>query len=402
MQNVRIRSVHEVLFSLNTASAIVLWLLVAGFGSGFYAPSDYRPPIPFRYFFVKAAIRLSFLLHLQPDGRAAVALTALISLLSLAMILLLFLRSSAGSAIYRILLSWIAGLSSLLAIPIALVYSTLISPNGLPLPWTVLWPMLLADLVCISGLMYRSHQSRPSNGIAALLFSFHYGFWSWILISVWNKLPEDHQLPVSIFPWILLVFPTSGIAWLLYLRRPHESSSEPLRNHWGLSVAAALIPLAVLAVLWVPAPGYSISSPKDPGSVTLTMTRAAGFGRGPEYTVTLHGDGLVEYIGKRNVGVLGSQESKITRERLTTLLQDFDRIGFSSLDERAFAPECADGARVSVSVIADRRKKTVGSDSGVCVGAKSGPQAQFVRVAAEIDRAVDSDRWVHCNGPCQR
>jgi len=133
-------------------------------------------------------------------------------------------------------------------------------------------------------------------------------------------------------------------------------------------------------------------------SLTIQMSRGPCFGSCPSYTITIHGDGLVEYAGGKHVKVQGSQTGVVSKEQIVDILASLDRAKFWSLEDRAFA-WCFDSGSVSVSVSIDGETKRVVSDDG-CTGGKSGPQAQFVKSSAEIDTIVRSDKWVTCDGPC--
>lgn len=116
------------------------------------------------------------------------------------------------------------------------------------------------------------------------------------------------------------------------------------------------------------------------------------------YTITIRGNGLVEYLGERNVRVLGPQTGTVSREQIMHVLQTLDRAHFLALEDRAFS-WCFDTGSVAVSVSEDGKTKRVVSDDW-CSGAESGMQSNFVKSTAEIDAVVGSDRWVKCGGPC--
>jgi hypothetical protein len=115
----------------------------------------------------------------------------------------------------------------------------------------------------------------------------------------------------------------------------------------------------------------------------------------------LHGSGLVEYFGDRHVRVRGYQTATVSREQISQILRDLDRLRFFTIEDRAFR-WCFDTPSVGVSVFIDGKTKRVVSDAA-CTGAESGIQARFVQVAREIDTVTGSDRWVECDyGACQK
>ena len=124
------------------------------------------------------------------------------------------------------------------------------------------------------------------------------------------------------------------------------------------------------------------------------MSRGPCFGACPSYTITVHGNGQVEYAGGRFANP-NPQTGTLNREQVAKVLQRLDGMQFFSLEDRAFV-WCDDTPSIAVSVSVDGKTTSVVSD-GSCVGPKSGLQAEFVRTAREIDTIVGSDRWVMCD-----
>jgi Domain of unknown function (DUF6438) len=57
----------------------------------------------------------------------------------------------------------------------------------------------------------------------------------------------------------------------------------------------------------------------------------------PVYTVTVHGNGKVDYVGQQFVRVHGAESSFLSQDQVRTILEGFDRADFSRLEDRAFA-----------------------------------------------------------------
>jgi hypothetical protein len=225
----------------------------------------------------------------------------------------------------------------------------------------------------------------------------HYAIWSIVL---WPRIG------VSMFrlysPYVLLlVFPLSGIVWLLYCKTSDTDSIEITEHsragRW--TYVTAIVAISVLLLVWLPTTGTSLANPNSMESITIQMSRDPCRGNCPEYTIAIHGNGLVEYAGERFVKDQGPETSTISREQIIAVLQSLEHAHFLSLEDRAFT-WCFDSGSVAISVSSDGRTKRVVSDSG-CVGAKSGMQAQFVRATDEIDAIVDSKRRVSCDTRCQ-
>jgi hypothetical protein len=140
-----------------------------------------------------------------------------------------------------------------------------------------------------------------------------------------------------------------------------------------------------------------LANPRNMDSLTIELSRGPCFGMCPSYTITIHGNGQVEYAGGRFANP-DPKTGAVNREQIVEVLQHLDRIHFFTLEDRAFV-WCFDAPSVAVSVSVDGKTKRIVSDAS-CVGTKSGPQAEFVRTASEIDGIVGSDQWVRCDERC--
>jgi hypothetical protein len=143
-----------------------------------------------------------------------------------------------------------------------------------------------------------------------------------------------------------------------------------------------------------------VAQPKDPKSAVIVLSRGPCRGSCPAYTISIRGDGIVEYEGHRFVKVTGKQTASLNSQDFANIMNRLDQVHFFTLEDRAFA-WCFDTSSVSVTLSVDGKTKTIASDSG-CSGAKSGVQDEFVRAARDIDQIVDSLRWVRCDGDCRQ
>jgi len=402
---------HEVFFSLNLAYAFgYTFIIHLAENQILFTPSSDSG-----YLFRRSTVRVNDFLHLKlgqalesvlrhpnPGSSIGGEITFCLSVVAAAVLLFFLLRLTAGTFMYRTILSPVAGLFDILAVPAGYLYvlkSTWHLNEFLPPPSTSFWhsPLLAifgAELLCISILIC-VYRTRPlSLWVIGFLIVLHYGFW---VVVLWPYIPTYVQ---RLFApnFLLFVSPLSGVVWLVYLK---SSQSRFTKTHIGAMVgwrasAAGAVALVVLAVLWLPTPGYSLAHAKDMNSLTIEMSRTSCFGMCPIYTITVHGNGLVEYVGRANVKIRGFQTGTISSDQIGKLLEILDRAHFFSLEDRAFN-WCLDTPSVSVSVAVDGRSKRVISDAA-CSGAKLGIQAQFVHAADEIDVVVNSAQWVLCDG----
>jgi len=122
-------------------------------------------------------------------------------------------------------------------------------------------------------------------------------------------------------------------------------------------------------------------------------------GECPVYTVTIHGNGVVEYRGERWVGLLGKQTATTDQGTIKALLASFEPNHFFDLNDQHFAQGCSDGGRIAVSLSVDGKTKHISSDRS-CVP-RSGPQADLLRLTNEIDGVIGTSRWTTCMLACR-
>ena len=95
-------------------------------------------------------------------------------------------------------------------------------------------------------------------------------------------------------------------------------------------LASALVVLASLLLGINAASGRPVNEKPGPNSVsdddlktaTVRLERIGCYGTCPAYTLTVHGDGRVEYDGKNHVKEKGAREGRIEIEKVKTLLSD--------------------------------------------------------------------------------
>jgi len=133
----------------------------------------------------------------------------------------------------------------------------------------------------------------------------------------------------------------------------------------------------------------------------VTLKRTACYGTCPVYSVAIHGNGLVEYLGEFRVDIPGPQTARISPERVKDLLKDFEEIHFFDLKEKYFEP-CTDMPTAIISISVDGRNKEVSNYYGGCERAKTGPQVDLAKLAEEIDNAAGTGRWIKCDFDCMK
>jgi Domain of unknown function (DUF6438) len=410
----QVRPVHEILLALNLAFTLVYAIFLYNASElfiGFSTSTGYA----LFYRFFRSAVRINNSLHLSysnpsfgnlpnPGSQVGVEITFVLSILCLAILFLLALRLIAGTRLSQWVLNPIAGILILLALPCSYLYEFKITGIWIRDPWPPHFGTILAEPVwgaaefaCIVILFVVYRWGPLSAWAIGFLMILHYLVW---FPNLWfgMTLVPFYDLVSPLI--LLLTFPLSGLAWLLYLKAPLQDPSTPNQvtrvNKW--LVASAGVSLALLAAMWLPGRGYSLVRAKHPESLMIEMNRTFCRGSCPVYTIAVHGDGTVEFVGKQYVRDRGPHTETLSKEQLQTLLQSFDRADFFTLEAGAFAWGL-DTPRVRVAISIDGKTKEISSDT-TFVGAKSGPQALFVQAATALDKIVGSDRWVKCDGAC--
>jgi hypothetical protein len=298
---------------------------------------------------------------------------------------------------------WTALLTAAFAIPavIGLTYTHGLGPGftrSAESSWRdalfLLTPIVI-DCSAVVFFLTRSRDRSPRPAADASVLFLHYVAWAYIIRSA------GHVGILS--PVLMMLFiagPISGLAWLIYWKvgpDPSGRSSEMRMRIWnGLG---AVVSLCVLVYLWTPVEAHRLAGPKNLSSVHIELTRGSCLGACPVYSLTIHGNGQIEYLGKYNVKVHGRETAAISKEQVTEILAVLHRIGLVDLEDRAFR-WCYDTPRVTLLLSIDGKSKRLVSDAA-CVGGRLGKQAQFVSATDQIENIVGTARWVKCEGQCQ-
>jgi len=169
----------------------------------------------------------------------------------------------------------------------------------------------------------------------------------------------------------------------------------PLRRHAGLVIPclAVLMIGAALAQTSDKPADLSPLADADLKTVTIQLERSACFGTCPAYTLSIHGDGRLEYNGKAHVKETGSRESRIELDKIRALLQIFDKAKFLEIAEDYSEEKCK--GQVCTDFPTAIMKLTV---RGVAhrvqhyYGCASAPKSLF-DLESSIDKTANSKQW---------
>jgi hypothetical protein len=131
----------------------------------------------------------------------------------------------------------------------------------------------------------------------------------------------------------------------------------------------------------------------DLKGVTVGLTRTTCEGNCPAYSLTIHGDGRVEYVGKEYVQEVGKREGQVNAAAIRGLLSEVERAKFLSIPD-AFSTSackcrsCMDLPTVVIDLRIGRVTHRVEHDTG-CTCA---PHSLFTLEDA-IDKAMRVEQW---------
>jgi hypothetical protein len=399
----RVPHLAEVAFGLNLISAIAYAMLV------------YVDTHDLDYYLLRAAIRVDDILHFSQTNAvttealrrhsqnfstlfAGMELAILISMFAVIMLVLLFLKLI-PNAWYRVIMgNRCSGFLALFALPVSCLCTLFwqAAPNTAVENQfrRLFWFLLAADVLCVAILFLVSRVRPLSTWTIGILLVFHYAFWL-------TAMSPPPSLVSGVLSLSLVAFPFSGGIWLRYLKATQEgvTARGKMRQVGKWTIASLVVSGAMVLVIWYPQRAYSLAYPRNIGSVSIELSRGPCFGNCPSYSLTLHGDGLVEYHGTRFVRVKEKQTARISTEQVMQVLRDLDRMNFFTVEDRALQWGF-DSPSVSISVSVDGRQKRVTTD-GIYVVKWNGPKARILQIAHEIDTIAGSKQWVQCNGLCR-
>jgi len=140
-------------------------------------------------------------------------------------------------------------------------------------------------------------------------------------------------------------------------------------------------------------PDLNSLSDADLKALSVSFERSVCYGTCPAYTVTIHGDGRVEYVGTKNVKESGTREGRVETAKIKILVSEFERAKFFSLSEDYSEGKCR--CRVCTDMATAVTELSVkGKTHRVehYYGCTCAPKALF-ELEAAIDKSVDTEQW---------
>ena len=133
-------------------------------------------------------------------------------------------------------------------------------------------------------------------------------------------------------------------------------------------------------------------SDTDLKTLTIRMERTGCFGSCPAYTVTIHGDGRLEYDGKGHVREKGPQEGSVAPDTIKALAKEFAKAKFFTLSEDYSGENCTRYCTDMSTVVTEFNVKQVNHRVKHYYGCGGTPKALFDLESA-IDKLANTERW---------
>jgi len=410
------RLLNEVLLASNVAGAVFLAAFV-------YVRRNWSSMTPVNdstYLFLRSTYRVTDFLGLQsvnPVATAAVRrqmpgrsealgveLLVIVTVLGASAVIILLLSLLRHTRIYRLIFGPVVLPILLFTTPVCYLYVSWLTWNW---PWRGMSPhesffrqdlalnVFLAEFLCFCVLLLYFRRKTTPKWILTVPIALHCAFWAWVL---WS------ETYILIFPMysrtlILILFPLSAFVyvWKGTSSSDTDGISKSGDGTWVWVLALAAIVLA--GAVWFPARNVAISYPLEPNSVKVALDRGPCYGSCAAYTITVHGDGQVDYAAPGRTGIPIRKSGTIPQEKVTQILKALDKVEFMTLEGRAFF-WAFDTPSVAVQASVGGKTKRVVSDS-FFVGSHTSRQARFVQATNEIDTILASTNWTKCGDvPC--
>lgn len=140
------------------------------------------------------------------------------------------------------------------------------------------------------------------------------------------------------------------------------------------------------------APDLSSLSDEDLKTVILHFERMRCYGNCPAYTLTIAGDGRVDYAGKSYVKETGTKKDQIDKAALRQLIAEFARVKFWAFAEDYTGDKCKRQCTDMATVITELSVKGVSHRVKHYYGC-AGVTKDLFELESAIDRAAKSEQW---------
>jgi hypothetical protein len=140
-------------------------------------------------------------------------------------------------------------------------------------------------------------------------------------------------------------------------------------------------------------PDLSSLSDADLKTVTIQLERTACYGTCPAYSVTIHGDGRVEYNGKSHVKEAGTRKGRIESDKIRALASAFAKMKFWGIAEDYSEAKCKGRVCTDMpTAITELSIRGVTHRVNHYYGCGRAPKS-FFELESLIDKSANSEQW---------
>jgi Domain of unknown function (DUF6438) len=345
------------------------------------------------YLFLRAGVRLNPIFGPVSPFFWGITRPLLTIVLLFGLVFFLALNAVARTRYARLVLDPIAGIFLFAVSPLGVVLLRDPEPYepGAPTNWFTISSLLVVAI--IAGTIYVTRKwvfqawvLFPVAAYGAFFAWVYFGRYSWMVVGNVARFDFLNAL-------FFLISASAGPAWIFFVRALRRGRLGVLHYPWRPLLIPSIPLLALCLIPWLPARSHSVAHPKDIRTLSITLRRSSCFGMCPVYEVTIQGDGSARYEGTMFVRTKGPETIKISQLSLARLLERFDRVGFSTVDDRAFGI-CFDAPHTIIGIAVDGYTKAVNIDD--CYSS-SRPKAGVLQLGQQIDDAVGTNQWVKCD-----
>jgi Domain of unknown function (DUF6438) len=133
----------------------------------------------------------------------------------------------------------------------------------------------------------------------------------------------------------------------------------------------------------------SFPEPWDLKSVEIKLSRTVCYGRCPEYTVVIRGDGTVQFDGGSYVLMPGKHEAHVAPGAVKELVEEFEKAKFFAAADKYIAT-VTDNPTYTLTLKAGGKAKTVTD----YVGTQVGMPLAIVNLERDVDDVAGTERWI--------
>jgi len=139
-------------------------------------------------------------------------------------------------------------------------------------------------------------------------------------------------------------------------------------------------------------PDLSSVSDADLKTATIQLERVGCYGTCPAYSITIHGDGRVEYTGNGHVKETGPREGRIESDKVREILTQFAKAKYWDLAEDYSRAKCGRYCTDMATAVTAVTVKGATHKVKHYYGCGNAPKSLF-ELESAVDKTVNAEQW---------